>query len=167
MNDRAQQIREKLKKLVQKSCGKTIQSRFDYSDVVQEGMLQLFASGNRDNCEDTAWLSKIGTGHFCKLQRHNLAKKRSVNIEEACVPGAILSQDKPCIEQASIELLACLSEIDSECRHAIIRRYYDGASYKKIAAELNTSPYGAKVTCEQGVIFLRERMSKRGVESDD
>ena len=167
MNDRARHIREKLKKLVQKSCGQTIQSRFDYSDVVQEGMLQLFTSNNQDNCDDTAWLSKIGTGHFCKLHRHNLALKRSVNVEEACVPNRLHSERGPCIEQASIELLACLGEIDNESRHAIVRRYYDGASYKKIAEELNTSPYGAKTTCEQAIVFLRERMSDRGVESDD
>ena len=167
MNDRTKRVREKLKKLVEQSCGKTIQSRFDYSDVVQEGMIQLFtADANNKICDDTAWLSKIGTVHFCKLHRHNLAKKRSVNAEEVCVPGAIKARGSHQLEHASIELLSCLDEIDIESRHTIVRRFYDGASYKTIAEELNTSPYGAKTICEQALSFLRERLSERGVDSD-
>ena len=103
MNDRMKRVREKLKKLVEQSCGKTIQSRFDYSDVVQEGMIQLFtADANNKICDDTAWLSKIGTGHFCKLHRHNLAKKRSVNAEEVCVPGAIKARGSHQLEHLSL-----------------------------------------------------------------
>ena len=171
MSDKEIRVREKLKRLVQERCGTPIQSRFDFSDVVQEGLLQLYADTEGVNvCEDTAWLSKIGTGHFCKLQRLNLAKKRTVYKEETVPVETVESVRETCVdsslENGATALVKCLEKLDDESRHIVIRRFYDGASFKQIAAELNTTPYGAKVMIEEAILVLRQELSNEGIVID-
>ena len=117
---------------------------------------------------DTAWLATIGTGHFCKLQRMNLAKKRTVSSEEAreldTVPDANSVGGCSLMKDHAKQLLQCLEKLDPDIRHAVIRRESDKASYKKIASELNITEYGAKSFCETGVESLRELM---GISEDN
>ena len=161
MKEKTTRIRAKLRLLVEQRCATPIKSRFDYSDVVQEGMLQLCADKNSDPCDDTAWLTKIGTGHFCKLQRFNLAQKRSVKSEESPSSQPGIATDKH-LETCTVALLKHLEELDAECKHAIIRRFYDNASYNQIAKELNTTPYGAKTICGEGIKILQVQLSELG-----
>ena len=165
MSKRTERARAKMRAVLKKKKLEPIRSRFDLSDAVQEGMLQLANRSDESMITDTDWLATIGTGHFYKFQRLNLAKKRSVVNEEPRQLDSVPScSEENLLSEYAHELIQCLEKLDKDIRHAVIRREYDEASYSEIAAELNISEYGAKEFHSEGVQTLRKLM---GIEIDE
>ena len=63
--------------------------RFETSDVVQDGCLQIWNDLRRGDGDDlrveSAWLRTIALGHLCKFYRRNLAGKRTIKREDRSV----------------------------------------------------------------------------------
>ena len=157
-------IRDKVRRLSGQLNKDLIRPRFDHSDVAQEAMLQVLKDVDKHQVADTAWLKTVVSGHFCKLQRLNLAKKRSVNKEEVWELDEFAQRtvsDTVEINELTELMLDCLERVDVEARHALTRRNYDNATFKQIAAELNTTEYGAKSIYEDGVDCLTVLMRRR------
>jgi RNA polymerase sigma factor (sigma-70 family) len=157
-------IRDKVRRLSGQLNKDLIRPRFDHSDVAQEAMLQVLRDADKQQITDTAWLKTVVSGHFCKLQRLNLAKKRSVNKEEIRELDEFAHQsvsDSVELNELTELMLDCLERLSHEARHAVTRRNYDNATFKQIAVELNTTEYGAKSIYEQGIDCLTLLMRRR------
>lgn len=130
-------------------------------------MLQLFAANpNAQNfCEDTAWLARIGTGHHCKLQRQNLAQKRTVSAEQY-VSSDSLPATKRGIGESAAALMDCCKTLDDESRFVVFRKFFDNQSYRKIAKELGTTPYHVKCICGDALNELKTKLYQAGIDVD-
>lgn len=172
LNDFFREVECKVRRLLRLQQKKSIPNRFDLTDVVQEVNAQICVNARTgesiSHFLDTAWLSKVTSGHFCKLQRRNLAKKRSVTKEENRDLESIGYEDMASAvaeidEQVQI-MLDCLEMIDADSRHAIVRRNYDEATFKQISQELNTTEYGARSIYEDGLKRV-EGLMRQGIRA--
>ncbi len=166
INDLFRQIEAKVRRALRRHKGKTISNRFDLTDVVQEVNTQLLVAAETDTSIshflDTAWLGKVASGHFCKLQRLHLAQKRSVAKEEHQDLNSIgrdssVSDQQEMDEQIQL-MLDCLEQMDPDSRHAIVRKNYDEATFRQIARELNTTEHRARGIYNGGLKRLEAMM---------
>ncbi len=173
INEFFKEVERKVRVLLRLNQHTPVRNRFDLTDVLQEVNVQICNRLNDDQsidrCLETAWLRRVATGHFCKLQRLNLAKKRSVAREVPRNMGSVAGQASAAEqvakdEQAAI-LLACLEQVEPDVRHVLVRRNYDCASFREIAEELGVSQYDARILHRNGLKTMGSMMNGRTVQS--
>lgn len=172
INEFFKEVERKVRVLFRLNQTTPVRNRFDLTDVLQEVNVQicnrLHDDQSIDHCLETAWLRRVATGHFCKLQRLNLAKKRSVTREVHQNMGSVAGQDSVAEqvakdEQAAI-MLACLEQVQPAVRHVLVRRNYDDASFREIAEELGVSLYEARVLHQNGLKTMGSMMNQRTLQ---
>lgn len=176
-------FRPYLNVIAQRLMDERLQSRLDFSDLVQATFLEAsrdFPSFRGDTVESfLAWLRNILRNNVSTAHQHHLAaQKRSAKKEvvisvssdtgsrplgiaeilpsDASTPSQRLMRD-----EAAVVLAACLDQLPDKQREAIRMRYLEGKSLKEISALLEKSEMAVAGLLKRGLRTLREEMMVR------
>ena len=155
--------RERMRQAVRRLKGNNPSARFDTSDIVQEGMMQVFRQFEtfRGNTEEEfdAWIKQIAKGHTFNTGRLHRAKMRDVGNEVAGQASVQESQEQSPFEEASkremLEQLAEAIEKLSDRQQAVLMYHmFEGLSFAKIADIVGCSAATAKRVYDRALEIL-------------
>ncbi len=140
--------REQLKRASHQLVNRSVRSREDTSDIVQESMIQVWQNleqlGNGSAIKKKAGIIKrIARGHAAKANRKHHAKKRAVrNTERSLNEPASRSTGPAKLAENNEQILMvmkALQKIDTNCQQVLFLTYFQNMSIAEISRELNES----------------------------
>ena len=141
-------------------------ARFDTSDIVQEGMLQVWIESCKENSEtfdaNSTYLKKVGTGQTTLQVRRATAQKRSVVNEERMADSSVLPDICPTPEELVvkdeqiIQMMHSVSMLPILQQQVVLRRYFDQMNLQDISAELEVSTDVVRTALKNALIHLRK-----------
>ncbi len=142
-------------------------SRFDTSDIVQEGMLQLVQGVNSfrgtTEAEFDAWVRQIARGHTLNADRHQRAKCRDICNEIEGISHAMSGQQStPDEELTKAETLDQLSlaiqQLDDRQQTVILSHIFERMSFSAIAEKVGCSTSTASREYDRAITVLAQLM---------
>lgn len=158
-----------LRRAVHSSGASRMPNRFGTSDVVQEGVLQIWVEVDRNGKQlseiNTELIRRIAIGHICKLQRRNLASKRNINKESLNVPSDLARGGEDPIQtlakcEQSLLMLESLSTLNPLQREIIVRRFFEEESFETIAGALEQTRYRVQELFSSSLETMQQFMDK-------
>ena len=151
--------RERMRKAVA-GRNRSMQSRFNTSDVLQEGIIQLLQKFNKEKKAPEitqSYLNRVASGHATKLRRQHTAKQRDVKAEsDRPEAGASHDGDTLEVEQSHSVLVRCLGELDPMERDIVDRRVFQRMSFNAIAEQLQLSESGVRRKYQSSLKKLKQ-----------
>ncbi|MCA9024613.1 MAG: sigma-70 family RNA polymerase sigma factor [Planctomycetaceae bacterium] len=158
--------------------GSRLNSRVDYSDIVQETFLeaQRDFSGFRGECEAewAGWLNRILENNLAEaVRRHDLVQKRSVrserSLDDSKSPAGPLRKQLSDNEatpsrravqaEETLSLNLAIDNMTADQREVIRLRYMDGLSLKELAQHFDRSEMAVASLLHRAVDRLRGQLS--------
>lgn len=169
LNEFFTQLEAKIRRLLKEQNRQTICARFDHTDVVQEVNIQVWKMAQQNESVshflDTAFLRTVTTGHFFKLQRFNLAKKRSVSREENVhidkKSSDYTAEQIVELTEQSDRLAVCLGKENEEAQQIVIMHCIHGLSYRAIGRELGVSAHFVQSVHKETIERIRSAMQRK------
>lgn len=166
--------RNRMREAVRKLKGSKPSSRFDTSDIVQEGMMQMVQQfdsfrGNTE-AEFDAWIKKIAKGHTLNVSRFHRAKKRDVTSEVTDQAGVLGSSDQSPPEEASrremLERLAqAIQKLDDREQTVVMYHMFEELSFAKIGESVGASAATAKRVYDRAIEKLSRELDGHSPDS--
>ena len=176
-------FRPYLNVIAQRHLDERLQSRLDYTDVVQITFLEAsrdFENFRGETVESLlAWLRNILRNNIATAHQHHLAaQKRSARKEvtlrvssesggsslgmQDMVPSESSSPSQRMMrDEASVVLATCLEQLPETQREAIRMRYLEGMTLKEISERITKSEMAVAGLLKRGLRTLREEMANR------
>ena len=145
--------------------GRSIGSRADTSDVVQNALVQvsddIAAFRGSTEAEWVGWLRCILAGHAAKIRRYHHFEKRAIEREEVAFEKDSLasSNSARAVDSDDVQLAQLLEAIYSlsdQMREVVQRRVLEQQSYERIAHDLNITPGNARVLLTRATRKLKD-----------
>lgn len=170
-------FRPYLQFLARLTWNRSLQSKVDPSDIVQQTMLRAHEQsaqfkGNND-AELAAWLRQILVNVFLQEQRYYFQARRDVDLERSLHAQLADSSQQLCRladgiaspESAAVfheRMLAVSSAVEglpAQQRDAIILHYWQGLSIREVAVQLDKSPTAIGGLIHRGLKGLRAALA--------
>jgi RNA polymerase sigma-70 factor (ECF subfamily) len=146
--------RERIRAVVCKLKHSKLSSRMDTSDLVQEGMLQVFQQldsfrGTTEQ-EFDAWVKRIAAGTAANANRFHYAQKRSINNEilDPTIPESDQPSPAETAEQSEVltKLAAGIHKLDDRKRTVVLLYIFEGKTFEEIGEKVGcTAPTVSRV----------------------
>ena len=141
-------------------------ARFDTSDIVQEGMLQVWIEACKENSQpfnaNSTYLKKVGAGQTSAQIRRATAKKRSVANEES-IPcdsianGELLAPHENAIRDEQImQMMRSVSSLPLLQQQVVLRRYFDQMTLQRISDDLEITIDVVRTALKNALTTLRK-----------
>jgi RNA polymerase sigma-70 factor (ECF subfamily) len=172
-----ERLRPYLRLLARLQLGSRLCSKLDPSDLVQETLLQAYASleqfrGSSEG-ELAAWARSILARQLCRVAREFDREKRDVSRERSL--QAALEQSSACLaawlrdgqpspdEQAerneeAVRVAAAMEDLPEAQREALVLHYWQGWTTARIAESLGRSPAAVAGLLQRGLRDLRKQL---------
>ncbi len=157
-------VRERLRKFAS-GRNSAYQSRFQTSDVIQDALVQIISTANRQKLTVTnAWLKLLVSGNAANLRRHHDAKCRSKSAEtgiDVLPPADLPRPEKIASTNEDLERLTiCLAKLPANEKKVVSQFALNGTPFHEIAKSLNCSQRTARNYYHKGLANLKRMMSE-------
>jgi RNA polymerase sigma-70 factor (ECF subfamily) len=135
-------------------------------DLLQETLLTAFKSLGQLTEPDKfrAWLLRIAANTSVNAVRHNRRQKRTPPNHPAPAPGATPAPTQRLDdEERRQQVLDLLRSLPEEYRLPLWLRYFGGADYAAIEAQLGLSNGSLRGLLHRGLKMLREECERAGI----
>lgn len=146
-----------------------LRPKYDTGDVVQESLLQVWLelrNGTRTEADySRALLRTMAHGHGAKLADSYQCKSRSVareqQLSDECGAKAATSDRSTANSNFELitELLKLTTQLNSETREILDRRFVRGQSFNLIAAEMDIAAHTVRRRYKSAIDELRRGLS--------
>lgn len=161
-----------LKIVARRQLDPKIGARLDASDVVQQTCLSVFRRIEQfeGNCEGEflAWLRTIHENNIRNTIRDQLARKRTVEVEEHHSGVMVENQldrspetspsQRLLLNEDSVQLAAAMQDLPEDQHEAIRLRYLEGWPLARIAGHMDRSFDSVAGLVKRGIVRLRRSM---------
>jgi RNA polymerase sigma-70 factor, ECF subfamily len=173
-----ERLRPYLRLLARMQLGQRLRGKLDPSDLVQQTLMQAFASlaqfRGQSDAELVAWVRTILAHQLTRVEREfdrdkrDVARERSLEAaleqSSACL-AAWLADDGPSPgekaeqNEQAVRLAAALEQLPEAQREAIVLHYWQGWTSAQIAEHLGRSAAAVAGLLQRGLRDLRQRVS--------
>lgn len=140
--------RERMRAVVKKLKQSKLSSRMDTSDLVQEGMLQMFKQlesfrGTTEQ-EFEAWIQHVAAGSAANANRFHHAGKRDIKSEVASLNDPVSDEITPNEAAEQKELLeriaSRIEQLEPRERTVLLQYTFENRTFEQIAESVGCSP---------------------------
>lgn len=156
------ELRESARRFKQGS----VNPRYDTSDIVQEGMVQIWTEMQHTGLEqfqaNQTFLTRVSQGKACNLHRYHTAQRRSLRQESRITAEPACDRADPQriaeSQENLLRLLDAVSGLAPELKSVFCRRVFDRVTWREIAAEFNLSVDVVRRRYDSAKTLLRRRL---------
>ncbi len=175
---------DRVQKIVRIRLGPRLRGALDSADIRQEAMLTAFQKlGGFEMHEESSlirWLSRIVENKIHDKLKYHAAQKHDPGRQVSLAPSpgapsgdlaACLADGRlptPSVEvgrsQTAEAVRGCIAALPERHREVILLRDYAGCSWEEVAAELGTTPGGARMLHARALNRLGSKLRAEGID---
>ena len=160
--------RVNLRKAGQHLLNRSISRRADTSDIVQEGMIQVWQNMEMLNSiapqQRKRWLEKVAQGHAAKLARRHLAIKRSAARTQTMAHETVDVTNDPFLNakknEEMVQLMKALATLEFAQQQVLFLTFFEGMHKREIAEKLGITYKSMRGIYEKALLALKLKLKE-------